>query len=130
MTSWLVGAMPRPLPAAVLLASFKRMYDLVGFDVWTAHSVTTDAKRSFAHIQQKTIFGDTDKRVSRQCIHTMKGQKIGCEVFIKAIGTRPSHKIDKQLGIKEVVGGWIGGDPKRWVMLGSKGVQAKNFGSF
>jgi len=148
MASWLVGVLPTPLPAACLLDAFKKMYDLVGFDVWMAHSVTTDAKRSFAHIQQKTIFGVTDiyflagyfglmecivdeiKRVSHHMLHTKKGKKISTEVFIKAIGTKPSFKIDKQLGIKEVVGGWINGDPKRFVNLGAKGVQARNFGSF
>jgi len=148
MASWLVGSQPAPVSAAVLLEAFSKMYNLVGFDVWNAHSVHTDAKRSFAQITQKTIFGVTDiyflagyygimqcivdevKRVSHQCIHTKKGKKVNTEVFIKAIGTKPSFKIDKQLGIKEVVGAWVNGDPLRFVNLGSKGVQAKNFGSF
>uniref|UniRef100_A0A7S1W0F6 Uncharacterized protein n=1 Tax=Alexandrium catenella TaxID=2925 RepID=A0A7S1W0F6_ALECA len=148
MASWLVGSQPVPVPASVLLDAFSKMYNLVGFDVWTAHAVHTDAKRSFAQITQKTIFGVTDiyflagyydlmtcivdevKRVTHQCIHTKKGKKVKTEVFIKAIGTKPSFKIDKQLGIKEVVGAWINGDPLRFCQLGAKGVQAKNFGSF
>lgn len=148
MASWLVGSQPAAIPATVLLEAFSKMYTLVGFDVWSAHSVHTDAKRSFAQISQKTIFGVTDiyflagyygimtcvvdeiKRLSSGVIHTKKGKKIKAEVFIKAIGTKPSFKIDKQLGIKEVVGAWINGDPQRFVSLGAKGVQAKNFGSF
>eukprot|EP00413_Alexandrium_margalefii_P013573 CAMPEP_0204531224 /NCGR_PEP_ID=MMETSP0661-20131031/11049_1 /ASSEMBLY_ACC=CAM_ASM_000606 /TAXON_ID=109239 /ORGANISM="Alexandrium margalefi, Strain AMGDE01CS-322" /LENGTH=631 /DNA_ID=CAMNT_0051537365 /DNA_START=67 /DNA_END=1962 /DNA_ORIENTATION=+ len=146
--SWLVGSQQAPVAATVLLDAFSKMYNLVGFDVWSAHAVHTDAKRSFAQISQKTIFGVTDiyflagyydlmtcivdevKRISHQCIHTKKGKKINTEVFIKAIGTKPSFKVDKQLGIKEVVGAWINGDPQRFVQLGAKGVQAKNFGSF
>lgn len=148
MASWLVGSLPTPLPATVLLDAFKKMYDLVGFDVWLAHSVQTDEKRTYAQISQKTIFGVTDiyflagyyglmqvivdevKRLSHHTIHTKKSKKIECEVFIKAIGTTPSFKIGKQLGIKELVGFWAQGDPLRYVCISSKGVQARNFASF
>eukprot|EP00971_Amphidinium_carterae_P183478 3641802-Amphidinium_carterae.1 len=39
---------------------WEEMYDLVGFDVWTAHSVQTDAKHSYAQVNSKTVFGVTD----------------------------------------------------------------------
>lgn len=148
MASWMVGAQQRPLPALVLIDMFQAMYDLVGFDCWTSHGVTTDEKRSYAHISQKTIFGVTDiyflagyyglmevvvdeiKRVSHHCVHTKKYQKIDCDVIIKAIGTAPSFDVDKDLGIKEMVGWWVNGDPRRPIFAGSKGVSAKNFGSF
>mmetsp|Transcript_20115 Transcript_20115/g.47091 ORF Transcript_20115/g.47091 Transcript_20115/m.47091 type:complete len:662 (+) Transcript_20115:58-2043(+) len=148
MASWLVGALTRPLPALVLLDAFKRMYDLVGYDVWTCYSVKQDGERSFASIEQKTIFGVTDiyflagyyqlmecvvdelKRLTHQTVHTKNGQKIYTEVFIKAIGTRPSFRVDKEHGLKELVGYWVNGDPRRPIQTGTKGVQAKNFGSF
>mmetsp|Transcript_25571 Transcript_25571/g.80315 ORF Transcript_25571/g.80315 Transcript_25571/m.80315 type:complete len:654 (+) Transcript_25571:42-2003(+) len=148
MASWLVGALPRPLPALCLLDAFKRMYDLVGYDVWSCYSVKSDADKTFAQIEQKTIFGVTDiyflagyyglmevietevKRLSHKTAHLKSGNKIHCECFIKAIGTLPSFKVDKEMGLKELVGYWINGDPMRPIMTGTKGVQAKNFGSF
>jgi hypothetical protein len=148
MASWLVSVMDRPLPAQILVDALQKMYNLVGFDCWTAHSVQADATKKNCMIVQKTIFGVTDiyflagyfglmecvvseiKRITDHCVHTKNYLKIQCEVIIKAIGTRPSFKVDRQFGIKEVVGSWINGDPHRWVNLGMKGVQAKNFGSF
>lgn len=149
MTSWLVGHLAVPCPATVMLDSFKRMFDLVGYDVWTSPSVVTDTNKSFAYVTQKTIFGVTDiyflagyyglmevtvdeiKRCSRGAVHTRnKNRRIECDVIIKAIGTAPSWKIAKQLGIKQLVGSWANGDPLRPVSMASKGVAAQNFGSF
>merc|ERR1719353_2252181 len=107
------------------------MYDLVDWNVWTAHSVKTDAKHSFAYIEQKTVFGVTDiyflagyyglmevivdeiKRLSRHCAHCLKsGRKINnVEAIVKAVGTLPDAKIDKLLNLKELVGNWVNGDP-------------------
>mmetsp|Transcript_44761 Transcript_44761/g.100500 ORF Transcript_44761/g.100500 Transcript_44761/m.100500 type:complete len:656 (-) Transcript_44761:62-2029(-) len=148
IASWLIGSVQRPLPAIVMMDAFKRMYDLLGWDVWQAYSVKSDAERTNVQIEQKTIFGVTDiyflagyfglmevivdeiKRLTHQCVHTKNGSKLGCEVLIKAIGTAPSFKVDKEMGIKEVRGFYVNGDPLRPIMLGAKGVQAKNFGSF
>jgi hypothetical protein len=126
----------------------KVMYDIIGFNPWNAFSVTTNESHSYAAIAQPTIFGVTDiyflagyfglmdvvvddiKRLTEHTVCTKKGTKIEADVFIKATGTAPSRKIDKEFGIKEVVGQWVNGDPKRPVALGVKGVQAQNFGSF
>merc|ERR1712187_211123 len=70
------------------------------------------------------------KRVSRKQVDLKVGRKLKVDAIIKATGTAPSFKPDKQLGIKECVGSWINGDPRRFISLGAKGVQAKNFGSF
>jgi hypothetical protein len=150
MTSWLVGYLPNPTPGNVLVKSLQRMYDLAGYDLWTeSPTITTDKDRSWAMFTQKTIFGVSDPyflacyfglcevvvgdlaRVSYHTIHMKNGRKLeDVEMIVKATGTAPSHKIAKQLGIKEVVGSWVNGDPKRPVNISSKGVQAKNFGSF
>mmetsp|Transcript_27829 Transcript_27829/g.78788 ORF Transcript_27829/g.78788 Transcript_27829/m.78788 type:complete len:674 (-) Transcript_27829:112-2133(-) len=148
MISWLVGFLQRPIPGNVLVHGFAKIYDLVGFDPWSSFAVTTDANRTFANIQSKTIFGVTDvyflagyyglmecvvdeiKRLTEGAAKTKKGKTIECEVIIKATGTAPSFKVDKQLGIKEMLGFWVNGDPLRPVSMGFKGVQAKNFGSF
>merc|ERR1712217_557776 len=70
------------------------------------------------------------KRVTSGEVQCKIGRKLKCDVIIKATGTAPSFKPDKQFGIKECVGSWINGDPLRFIALGAKGVQAKNFGSF
>lgn len=148
VASWLVGQNELPVPGTILMEIFQKMYDLVGWDVWTAYSVKTDASRSFCHISQKTVFGVTDvyflagyyglmevvvdeiKRLTYQCAHTKKGRKIECEVLIKAVGTLPSFGMDKMLGLKELVGIWCNGDCLRPVGCNGMFVEARNFGSF
>lgn len=148
MASWLCQYTVRPVPGTVLVDFFQIMYDLVGFDVWSAHSVHTDAKRSFAHFEGKTIFGVNDvyflaeyyglmevvvdeiERCGEHCVYTKKDQRIDCEVIIKAIGTIPDPTIDRMLGLKEVVGLWVNGDPFRSVNTPALYLNARNFSSF
>lgn len=146
--SWLVGYLEMPVPGTILLEGMQKMYDLVGFDCWSAHSVKTDEKRTFAHISQKTAFGVTDvyflagyyglmevmvdeiKRLTNGCAQTKKGKKIKCQVILKAVGVIPDPQIDKMLGLKELVGLWVNGDPLRAVCCNGMFVEAQNFGSF
>jgi len=146
--SWLVGFLEMPVPGPILLEGMQKMYDLVGFDCWSAHSVKTDEKRSFAHISQKTAFGVTDvyflagyyglmevlvdeiKRLTDGCAQTKKGKKIKCQVILKAVGVMPDPQIDKMLGNKEMVGLWVNGDCLRPVCCNGMFVEAQNFGSF
>lgn len=146
--SWLVGYLEMPLPGNILLEGMQKMYDLVGFDCWSAHCVKTDDKRSFAHVSQKTAFGVTDvyflagyyglmevlvdeiKRLTTNGAQTKKGKKIKCEVILKAVGVMPDPAIDKMLGLKELVGLWVNGDPLRSVCCNGMFVEAQNFGSF
>eukprot|EP00435_Cladocopium_sp_Y103_P036004 s809_g9.t1 len=146
--SWLVGYLEMPVPGTILLEGMQKMYDLVGFDCWSAHSVKTDEKRTFAHISQKTAFGVTDvyflagyyglmevmvdeiKRLTNGCAQTKKGKKIKCQVILKAVGVVPDPQIDKMLGLKELVGLWVNGDPLRPVCCNGMFVEAQNFGSF
>mmetsp|Transcript_25192 Transcript_25192/g.63972 ORF Transcript_25192/g.63972 Transcript_25192/m.63972 type:complete len:626 (-) Transcript_25192:73-1950(-) len=148
VVSWMVGGCEVPIPGHIMLEAFQKMYDLVGFDVWSAHSVKTDANRTFAHISQKTVFGVTDvyflagyydlmevvvdeiKRVTPFCAHTKKGKKLQCEVILKAVGTVSSFKTDKLLGLKELHGLWVQNDPLRPVVCNAMYVEARNFGSF
>eukprot|EP00440_Ansanella_granifera_P054980 gb/GFBE01059601.1/.p1 GENE.gb/GFBE01059601.1/~~gb/GFBE01059601.1/.p1 ORF type:complete len:632 (+),score=149.44 gb/GFBE01059601.1/:1-1896(+) len=148
VVSWMVGQSEVPVPGPIMLEGFQKMYDLVGFDVWSAHSVKTDANRTFAHVSQKTVFGVTDvyflagyyglmevvvdeiKRLTNGCANTKKGKKIKCQVILKAVGTVPDPQKDKMLGLKELVGSWVNGDPLRPVACNGMFVEARNFGSF
>lgn len=148
VVSWMVGLAPVPIPGNVMLEAFEPMYKLADFDVWSAHSVKTDAKRSFAHISQKTVFGVTDiyflaayygimeivvdeiKRLTPGVAHTKKGKKIPCDVIVKAVGTVPCFSIDKMLGLKALHGLWVNGDPLRPCVCNAMYVEARNFSSF
>mmetsp|Transcript_61915 Transcript_61915/g.133155 ORF Transcript_61915/g.133155 Transcript_61915/m.133155 type:complete len:639 (-) Transcript_61915:88-2004(-) len=148
VVSWMASQSEIPIAGNVMLDAFQMIYDLVGFDVWSAHSVKTDSKRSFAHISQKTVFGVTDvyflagyyglmevvvdeiKRMTHHMAHTKKGKKLEAECLIKAVGTVPSFKIDKMLGLKEMHGFWVQGDPLRPVCCNGMHVEARNFGGF
>lgn len=148
VVSWLVAYSEQPVPGTVVLEIMQKMYDLAGFDVWSAHSVKTDANHSFAHISQKTVFGVTDvyflaayyglmevvedeiKQLSRHCVHTKKGRRIEAEVVLKAVGTKPDFGIDRMLGLNELHGLWVNGDPLRPVVCNAMFVEARNFGTF
>lgn len=146
----MVGYEEAPIPGHIMLDAMQRMYDLVDFNVWTAHSVRTDANHTFAYIEQKTVFGVTDiyflagyyglmevvvdeiKRLSYHCAHCLRsGRKLeDVEVIVKAIGTLPDMKIEKLLNFKELVGVWVNGDPLMPISTNGMFVAAKNFGSF
>lgn len=148
VVSWMVGYSEVPMPGTVVLEAMKKIYDLVGFDPWDAHCVKTDAKRTFAHLSQRTVFGVTDvyflagyyglmevvedeiKRLGPNKAYTKKGKELECEVVLKAIGTVPDFAIDKMLGLKELVGMWVNGDPLRPCSCNAMYVEARNFGSF
>merc|ERR1712087_657334 len=124
VVSWLVAYMEQPMPGNIMLEAFQRIYDLVGYDVYSCHSVKSDAARSFAMITQKTVFGVTDiyflagyyglmevvedeiHRLTPGVAHTKKGKKIPCDVICKAVGTVPCFSIDKMLGLKALHGIW------------------------
>jgi len=148
IVSWLCNWMEVPVPGTIVMEAFQKMYDLVGFDVWSAYSVKTDANHTFAHVSQKTVFGVTDvyflagyyglmevvvdeiKRLTHGCAQTKKGKKIYCDVILKAVGTAADHGKDKMLGLKELVGLWCNGDPLRPVGCNGMFVEARNFGGF
>lgn len=148
MVSWLISQTSKPAAAATLLRAFEPMYSLVCFDPWTAHSVTSDSKKSVARIAQKTVFGVTDvyflalyykkaeviedeiKELTRHAARLSKGSTLLCEVILKVVGIQADPAVDKVLGISELVGLWVHGDALRPCCCNAVGVNAQNFGSF
>mmetsp|Transcript_114382 Transcript_114382/g.356208 ORF Transcript_114382/g.356208 Transcript_114382/m.356208 type:complete len:445 (+) Transcript_114382:156-1490(+) len=148
MVSWLISQTAMPASGLKLLKFFAPMYELAGFDPWTAHSVSCDSKRTVARIRQKTVFGVTDvyflacyygkckvvideiKRLSRHTAHLLKGGTISCEVILKVVGLQADPRTDKILGVKELYGYWIEGDALRPCCTNGTGVNAQNFGTF
>mmetsp|Transcript_22019 Transcript_22019/g.62554 ORF Transcript_22019/g.62554 Transcript_22019/m.62554 type:complete len:537 (-) Transcript_22019:214-1824(-) len=148
ISSWLVSSQEHPVPGHILLKSFQYMYDLVGLDVWSHPAVQTDKSRSMAFIRQSATFGVTDvyflacaygfaeviedevERLSHHCAETRKGQRIACQVVLKCLGSECDPGFDEVMGLKEIRGYWVNGEPLCASMTMASGVQAKNFGSF
>jgi len=148
MVSWLISQTALPAQGLKLLKFFQPMYDLAGFDPWTAHSVSCDSKRTVARIRQKTVFGVTDvyflacyykkcevvideiKRLSYHTAHLVKGGVMACEAIVKVVGLQANPATDKYLGVQELVGYWVNGDALRPCCTNGTGVNAQNFGTF
>jgi len=146
--SWLVTQHPIPVPGPVMMEALCDGYKLIEWDPWTAYSVTTDAKRSRCRIDQGTMFGVTDvyfaagyyglmdvvvgdvKKLTYQCMHLKTGKKVPCEVILKTVGVRGDYETDKILGLKELVGYWVNGDPLYPAITNTLFVQASNFAGF
>jgi len=146
--SWLVTQHPIPIPGPVLMDAMVDAYKLVNWNPWTAYSVTTDEKHTYCRVNQGTMFGVTDvyfvagyyglmdvvvgdvKKVTHHCVHLKTMKKLKCEVILKTVGVRGDYKTDKLLGIKELVGYWINGDPLVPCITNSLFVMASNFGGF
>jgi len=148
IASWHVSSQEMPLPGHLLLKSFQHMYDLVGYDVWSHPSVQTDKNRSMALIKQNTTFGVTDiyflacaygfaeviedevESLSHHCVHTVKGKQLTCQVILKCMGSESDPSFDEVMGLKEMKGYWVNGEPLCASLTMASGVQAKNFASF
>jgi len=148
IVSWMVTQSQFPIPGPVMLDAMHDAYKLADWDPWTAYSVKTDAKRTFARVDQGTMFGCTDvffvaayyglmdvvvgvvKRLTHHCMHMKNYSKVHCEVILKTVGVRGSYEVDKMLGLKELVGYWVNGDPLVSCVTNSLFVQAGNFAGF
>jgi len=148
ISSWLVSSQEVPLPGHLLLKSFQVMYNLLGIDVWAHPCITTDKTRSMAYIKQGATFGVTDiyflanaygfckvvedeiKQLSHHTVETEKGQQITCQVILKCMGSELDHSFDDVMGLKEIKGYWVNGEPLCASLTMASGVHAKNFGSF
>lgn len=146
--SWMVTRSPYPIPGPLMLDAMADAYKLLNWDPWTAYSVKTDSRRTFARIDQGTMFGVTDvyfvagyygvmdvvvgavKRLTHHCMHLITGERIHCEAILKTVGVRGSYEVDKMLGLKELVGYWVNGNPLCSCVTNSLFVQASNFAGF
>mmetsp|Transcript_5696 Transcript_5696/g.18254 ORF Transcript_5696/g.18254 Transcript_5696/m.18254 type:complete len:533 (-) Transcript_5696:270-1868(-) len=148
IASWLVSSQLVPVPGTILLKAFQVMYNLLGVDVWAHPCVQTDKNRSMAYIEQGATFGVTDiyflacaygfceviedevEKLSKHTVHTAKGRELECQVILKCLGSESDHSYDEVMGLKEMKGYWINGEPLRASLTMASGVHAKNFGSF
>eukprot|EP00971_Amphidinium_carterae_P010191 201101-Amphidinium_carterae.1 len=124
------------------------MYKLIDVDVWGFYAVQANEDRSRCQITQKARFGigdiyflsiymgklevivDTDgvKRVSKHCVHLCSGRNLQCRGILKLLGLTGELDNDRLMQIKELVGWWANGDPRRYVVAEPVSVMATSMG--
>jgi len=124
------------------------MYKLIDLDPWAYHSVHANEKRTTCQITQKARFGIGDiyfltlatgkvichcdpqgvKRVARHEVHLGSGTKIPCQAMLKLLGLVGEMDIDRLLRIKEMIGFWVNGDPRRYCVAEPLSVMCSQIG--
>jgi len=147
---WFVHQSIIPVPAAMVLNTFKPMFEQCGFgDPWEYHSVYATKDRSKCTIMSNSRFGigdvtflavawgrceyveDLVKRMSRHCLHLEGGGKLeGVTNVIKCLGLLADFACDKLHKAKEFIGPWANGDFRRIIFADPLGMNAANFSTF
>lgn len=146
VASWMVNQSYFALPGKMYMDVTAPMYDLIGVDPWSYHSVFGNEKRTTCTITQKARFGigdvyfltiamgvceivdDKVKRLTQHCCHLESGNSLDCRVILKLLGFVGHWDNDKIVGLKEMKGYWVNGDFRRFLIAEPIGVNASNFG--
>eukprot|EP00439_Symbiodinium_sp_Y106_P053433 s2379_g7.t1 len=134
------------VPAPLFLESMEPAYKLIGYDPWSYHSVTYNAARTTAQINQKARFGigdvyflalsmgkcevivDEVKRLSEGRVHLQSGRELSVQTILKVFGFVGDQEVDRLLKIKSMYGYWADADNRRFTASENPGVYASNFG--
>lgn len=137
-----------PLSNARFMQMMEPMYKIAGLDPWGYHSVSTNVARTNVQITQKARFGIGDvyfltlymgkcelivdegavKRLSRHTVHLCNGRKLDCKGVLKLLGLVGEMDIDRLLKIKEMLGFWVNGDPRMYVVAEPVSVMCTQMG--
>uniref|UniRef100_A0A7S4T9M2 FAD/NAD(P)-binding domain-containing protein n=1 Tax=Alexandrium monilatum TaxID=311494 RepID=A0A7S4T9M2_9DINO len=148
VASWMANRTLHPLSNARFMKVAAPMYDLIGFDPWSYHSVTANEKRTTCQITQKARFGIGDiyflalhtgkceliedplgvKRLTRHEVHLASGRKLPCKALLKLLGLVGEMDNDRLLRIKEMIGFWVDGDPRRYIVAEPVSVMCSQMG--
>jgi len=148
VASWMVNRTLAPLTCAHFLKVCEPMYKMVDFDIWSYYAVKANEDRTRVQLDQKARFGIGDiyfltiymgklevivdpqgvKRVTRHCVHLCSGRKIECRGILKLLGLVGELDNDRLMHIKEIVGFWANGDPRRYVLAEPVSVMANSMG--
>mmetsp|Transcript_12349 Transcript_12349/g.28995 ORF Transcript_12349/g.28995 Transcript_12349/m.28995 type:complete len:733 (+) Transcript_12349:83-2281(+) len=146
--SWLCNRTLNPPTCAVFLKWMEPMYKMANFDVWDYYAVQANADRTRCQIIQKARFGIGDiyflsiymgklevivdtggvKRLTKHCVHLSNGRKIECRGILKLLGLLGELDNDRLMGIKELVGFWVNGDCRRYLVAEPVSVMATSMG--
>uniref|UniRef100_A0A7S4WK16 Uncharacterized protein n=1 Tax=Alexandrium monilatum TaxID=311494 RepID=A0A7S4WK16_9DINO len=148
VASWMSNRSLNPLSNARFMKVMEPMYKLIDLDPWSYHSVQANEKRTTCQINQKARFGIGDiyflsictgkceliedplgvKRVSRHEVHLGSGRKLHCKAILKLLGLVGEMDNDRLLKIKEMVGFWPNGDPRRYIVAEPVSVMCSQMG--
>jgi len=145
VVSWLINQAEPPLTGPHVIELTRVAYKHLNIDPWTLHSVSGNALRTKAAINQKTRFGVGDvyylaaayglmevvvdhvDYCSSHRLHLTSGRTIECDVVLKCLGFLGDWNVDRLFQLNEFVGAWVNGDPRRFVSSDADGVHANNF---
>jgi len=137
-----------PLSNPRFMKMMEPMYKFIGLDPWGYHSVQANTQRTTCQIVQKARFGIGDvyfltiymgkcelivdpggvKRVSRHTVHLDSGRKLDCKGLLKLLGLVGEMENDRLLKIKELVGFWVNGDPRVYIVAEPVSVMCSQMG--
>jgi len=123
------------------------MLDFLGWTPWDYYAVKANENRTAVNISQKARFGVGDiyfvagyygklevivdddgiKRVSHHQVTIGSGRKLDVQVIFKALGFVGEPANDNLMKLKELVGFWVNGDPRRYLVAEPVSVMAQNF---
>lgn len=147
VASWMANRSLSPLTNARFMKVMEPMYELIGRDPWAYHSVSANSAKTTCQITQKARFGIGDiyflsiymgkveviiekgvKRLSQHTVHLESGRKLSCHAILKLLGLVGEMENDRLLKIKEMVGFWVNGDPRRYIVSEPVSVMSTSMG--
>mmetsp|Transcript_90179 Transcript_90179/g.280760 ORF Transcript_90179/g.280760 Transcript_90179/m.280760 type:complete len:708 (-) Transcript_90179:88-2211(-) len=148
VVSWMSNRSLNPLSNVRFMLASEPMYEFIDRDPWKYYSVTTNEKRTTCQITQKARFGIGDiyflsiymgkvelieeplgvKRLTRHEVHLGSGRKLHCKALLKLLGLIGEMDNDRLLKIKEMVGFWVDGDSRRYIVAEPVSVMCTQMG--
>merc|ERR1719330_2165690 len=124
------------------------MFNEIDYDPWSYHSVQANEKRTTCQITQKARFGIGDiyflsiymgkcevivdpagvKRLTKGEVHLAGGRKLQCSAILKLLGLVGELENDRLLKIRELVGFWVNGDCRRYIVSEPLSVMCSQMG--
>lgn len=137
-----------PLNNARFMKVIGPMYKLIDLDPWSYHSVHANEKRTTCQITQKARFGIGDiyfltiymgkvevcldaggvKRLTKHEVHLCGGRKLPCQAILKLLGLLGEMDIDRLMKVKEMIGFWVNGDARRYLVAEPVSVMCSQMG--
>jgi len=146
--SWMANRSIVPLNNSRFMKCMEPMYKFAGYDPWAYYSVQANEKRTTCQITQKARFGIGDiyflaiymgkvevvvdpggvKRLARHEVICAGGRRLHCQGFLKLLGLVGEMDIDRLMKVKEMVGFWVNGDPRRYLVAEPVSVMCTQIG--
>lgn len=155
VASWITNRTMNPFNNARFMRAMEPMYAMLQrqhgeeeWDPWGYHSVQANEKKTTCQITQKARFGIGDiyflsiymgkcecicdpggvKRLTKGEVHLVGGRKLQCSAILKLLGLVGELENDRLLKIRELVGFWVNGDCRRYIVSEPLSVMCSQMG--